>query len=323
MATPYGEDTVTAVSRHFILPKITDNVYNNNLLLFRLNSANKKLIRGGLQLEVPLMYAEMSGGGPYSGFDQLDATPSDTIKNAAFDWRQYHQMVTIDGLTMIRTDSELAIANTIELFFDQAQMQMAEWLGRGIWSDGTDPKAIDGLEMAVDDSSVAPVYGGLARASNDFWKSQVDNSTSTLSGNALQSMFGACSEGGRHPTLIVSRQEQYDRFWGLNISGQEFPTGPGLVNDQLAQMGFHNLLFNGVPWVVDSHVFDGPDTSNSSIVFLNEDYLYFAVASRADFHLEDFVVPHNQDVMTAKLLWAGNLMSSNVSRQGKMTNISA
>lgn len=318
-----GENVVTAISRHFILPKITDNVYGSNVLFFRLNAANKKLIRGGTHLEVPLMYDEMSGGGPYSGFDQLDTTPSDTVKNAAFPWRQYYQTVSVDGLTMLKTDSEMAIANFIELQFQQAEMQMAHWLGKGIWSDGTVPKAIDGLEAAIDDSTVAPTYGGLSRASNEFWKSQVDTSTTTLSLPALNAMMGACASGGQHTTLIVSRRGQYDRFWNLNVGNQDYPVGPGLVNDQLAQAGFDNMTFNGRPWVVDDNVFDGPDADDSAIVFLNERFIHFAVASRADFYLEDFVIPHNQDAMTAKLLWAGNVMFSNVARQGKMTAVNA
>ena len=50
MATPIGSDVVTSIARRYILPEITDNVYNTNLLLFRLNSSNKKIVRGGTQI---------------------------------------------------------------------------------------------------------------------------------------------------------------------------------------------------------------------------------------------------------------------------------
>jgi hypothetical protein len=95
------------------------------------------------------------------------------------------------------------------------------------------------------------------------------------------------------------------------------------MDEQLAQAGFTNQLFNGIPWVVDSHCFDGPNSSNSAIVMLNEDFLYWAVSPRADFYLEPFQSPVNQDAMVAKMLWAGNLINTNVSRHGKLTNISA
>lgn len=323
MATPIGADTVTSIARRYIMPDVVDNVYNSNPVFFRLNAANKRIVRGGTQIEVPLMYARFASGGAYQGFDLLNVAPSDPVKNGAWDWRQHYVNVTVDGLTLIKTDSPEAIANFIQLYFAQAEMEMAENLAVGIWSDGLTPKEIDGLEGAIDDGTVLTTYGGLARASNTFWNSQVDAVTAALTLASLQSMFGNASEGGRHPTLIASRQEQYNRFWNLNVVNQDFPSQPSGHDEQLAQAGFTNQLFNGVPWVVDSHVFDGPNASNSAIVFLNEDYLYWAVSPRADFYLEDFQTPVNQDAMVAKMLWAGNLVVTNVARQGKMTNVSA
>lgn len=324
MATPIGTNVVTSIARRFILPQIVDNIYNSNPVFFRLNAANKKIIRGGTQIEVPLMYARFSAGGPYSGYDILNTAPSDTVKNGAWDWRQHYTPVTVDGLTLIKTDSPEAIANFIELYFAQAEMEMAENLAVGLWSDGTtNPKEIDGLKGAVDDSTVLTTYAGLSRTTNTWWKSQVDAATATLSLSSLNAMFGNTSVGGRHPTLIASRIGQYNRFWNLNVVNQDFPSQPSGHDEQLAQAGFTNQLFNGVPWVVDDHVFDGPNASNSAIVFLNEDYIYWAVSPRADFYLEDFQTPTSQDAMVAKMLWAGNLVVTNVARQGKMTNLSA
>lgn len=324
MATPIGTNVVTSIARRFIMPEVVDNVYNSNAVLFRLMAANKRIIRGGTQIEVPLMYARFSNGGPYSGFDVLNTAPSDTVKNGAWDWRQHYVTVAVDGLTLIKTDSPEAIANFLELYFAQAEMEMAENLGVGIWSDGsTNTKEIDGMKGAIDDSTVLTTYAGLSRTTNTWWKSQVDSTTATLTLAALNSMFGNCTQGGRHPTLIASRQDQYNRFWALNVVNQDFPSEPAGHDVQLAQAGFTNQLFNGTPWIVDSHVFNGPNATNSAIVFLNEDYFYWAVSPRADFYLEDFQTPVTQDAMVAKMLWAGNLIVTNVARQGKMTNVSA
>ncbi len=323
MATPIGTNVVSSISRRYIMPEITDNIYGSNVIFFRLNKANKRMVRGGTQIEAPLMYSRFGNGGPYSGFDLINVQPNDTIKNAAWDWKQHAVSVAVDGLTMIKTDSPLAIANFIQMYFAQAEMEMAENLGVGLWSAGTDPKDIDGLGAAVDDGGSAATYGGITRSSNTWWKSTVDSTTSTLSLSALNSTFGSCTHGGRHPTLIVSRREQYNRFWNLNVINQEFTTMPSGYDEQLAQAGFTNQLFNGVPWVVDDHCFDGPNASNSSIVMLNEDFMYWAVSPRADFYLEEFQSPINQDAMVAKMLWAGNLVLTNVATQGKQTNISA
>jgi hypothetical protein len=323
MATPIGTNVVTAISRRYIMPEIVDNIYNSNPIFFRLNKMNKRIVRGGTQIEVPLMYARFSAGGAYRGFDELTITPSDTIKNGAWDWKQYHVPVAVDGLTLIKTDSPQAIANFLTQYFAQAQMEMAELLGAGIWTDGvTNTKEIDGFKGAIDDAGVLTTYGGISRSTNTWWSSQDDSTSATLTHPTLMSMFGNCTRGGRHTTLIVSRQEQYNRYWNLNIVDQSFPVTPAGADEQLASAGFTNQLFNGVPWIVDSHVFDGPNSSNSAIVFLNEDFINFAVTPRADFYLQKFQTPVNQDAMAANLLWAGNLIVTNCARQGKLTNIS-
>lgn len=324
MATPIGTNVVTSLARRFILPEIVDNIYASNPLFYRLNMANKKTIQGGTQIEVPMQYRRFTAGGPYQGYDLLTVTPSDTVKNGAWDWKQHFVPVTVDGLTLIKVDSPESIANFISQYFDQAEEEMAENLGTGIWSNGvTNPKEIDGLEGAVDDTTVLSTYAGLARASNTWLNAQVDAATATLTLATLQTMFGRTSQGGRHPTLIASRQEQYNRLWALGQAAVHFDVGVGGHDEQLLSAGFTNLLFNNVPWVVDSHVPNGPNASNSGIYMLNEDYIFLAVSPRADFYLEDFQKPVNQDAMVAKLLWAGNLVVKNTQRQGKMTNVSA
>lgn len=324
MATPIGANTLTSISRHHIVPTIIDNVYNSNPMFFRIYKANKRMIQGGTQIEVPLMFKRFASGGPYQGYEQLDTTPSDTVKNGAWDWKQHYVTVAVDGLTLIKTDSPDSIANYLRFYFAQAEMEMAENLATGLWSNGVaNTKDIDGLRGAVDDGSVLTTYAGLLRSGNTFLNAQVDSATAVLTATALQSLFGNVAEGGRHPTIIASRQEQYNRYWAINQINQTFPSQPSGQDEQLASAGFTNQLFNGVPWVVDSHVFDGPNTTNSSIVMLNEDYIWLAVSPRADFYLTDFQEPVNQDAMVAKLLWAGNLIVPNTARQGKMTAVAA
>lgn len=323
MPTTIGTNTVTSIARRYILPTVTDTVYGDNVLFFRLNRARKRLVQGGTQIDVPWMYARMAAGGPYRGYEVLNMVPSDTVKNGSFDWKQQYVPIVVDGLTMIQVDNADSIVNYLDLQFQQAQMELADNLGTGIWSDGSNAKQIDGLEAAVDDGGVAASYGNITRSGNTWLNSTEDGSTATMDGDSLQEAFMAAASGGRHPTLIASRVEQYNRFWALAEANQEFPAQPGGHDEQLASAGFTNLLFNNVPWVVDSKVFDGPNASNSAVVFLNEDYLMYAVSSRADFYMEDFQTPVNQDAMVTKLLWAGNLLCLNPARQSKMTALTA
>lgn len=317
MATPFGTNELNSLSRTFIVPQVADNVYKSNLITFRLLQRNKKLLQGGLWIEVPLMYASFNGGF-YSGFDVLDISPSDTVKNAAFDWKQAFVPVTVDALTLIKANSPEAIVNFLTLQFEQAQMQLADILGNGVWSDVvSNNKSIDGLVGAIDDGTVAATYGGLARGSNPFWRSNVTAITPPLSLATMETMRLACTEGGRHPTIIACTSSVYGLYWALSTSGQAFPVQPGGVDEQLMQNGFTNAVFDQIPLAIDSKV------PANQMFFINENYLTLYVSPMADFEFKEFREPVNQDAMTALVLWAGNVCLSNCARQGKLTGITS
>jgi len=292
-------------------------VYRSNLMFFRLNARNKKVLQGGLQIEVPLVYARFVAGGFYQGFDLLDVSPSDTVKNAAFDWKQAYVPVSVDGLTLIRADSPEAIVNFLSFYFEQAQTELAEIMGAGIWSTALAANSVDSIPAAVDDGTLTGTYGGLSRTTNTWWKATRTSITPPLALTTMQTLFGTVTEGGRHPTIIVTSQAVYNLYWALSTGGQAFPVQPGGHDEQLAQNGFTNLIFNGVPVAVDSHV------PANEMYFLNEDYMYLYVNPRADFDMREFREPVNQDAMTSLILWAGDVCFSNLARQGKLVNVTS
>jgi hypothetical protein len=329
MPTAIGVDTLTSVTRQHIEPTITDNVYASNVLFYRWNKANKRIVQGGRHIEVPLLYKEITTGGAYSGFEVLDTSTSDTVKNAAFGWKQHYTSIAIDGLTLIQNDSPLAIASIVGMQSQQAVMQLAENLADGLFQDASadDPKDLDGLGGAVGNASVGDAtYGEITRSANTWWNSQIDSSTATLTISALQSTFGSATKGGQHPTIILSRQEQYNRYLALNQSStftQPTNRSPTGQDEVLAQAGFTNALFNNVPWVVDSHVDDGPNASNSKIYLLNENVFNLVVSPKADFIVEDWRQPVNQDGYVQFIFWAGNVVCQNAALQGALTALTA
>lgn len=333
MPTPIGVNTVTSIARQFIMPQITDQVYASNVLLWRLMNGSKRFVQGGTQIEAPQMYARFNNGGTYSGYDVLNTTPSDTVKNSVWDWKQYYVTWAVDGLTLVKTDSPESIANYLTLQSQQARMEMAENLAVGLFGDGTtDPLAIDGLAGLVGTGSSIgnQFYGGLDRTANTWWNSSVQgiSSTQTMSLTNLQAAFSEATRGGHHPTLIVSGQDQYNRYWALNASGTnpsvQYVRQPQGHDALLASAGFTNLLFNNVPWVVDSHVTQNVVGSQfSRVYFLNENFLQWVVSPRADFYLRPFMEPVNQDAMVAAILFAGNLVCTNPDQQGGVFNYNA
>lgn len=324
--TAIGTDVVTALARRTIMPRIADNVYKSNPLFFRMYKGGKKIVQGGFQIEQPLMYQAMAAGGPYSGTDQLNITPSDTVLNAVYPWAQQFVPITIDGLTQIKMDQPIAIANFVKMQFRQAEMQMADNIGTGLWSDTVaNSKQILGLTGAIDNGTIASSYGGLNRTTYSWWNSQEDTSTTVTSLNKYNLLFQSCTFGGRHPTIILTTQSCWNYFYntvGVATAGtQIFPNAPTGSDEILLSAGYTNLLFNNVPLVSDSHI---PGGTNQGVVFMiNENYWDLFVSPRADFTLEDFQTPVDQDVMVAKILWAGNMACSNAQVNGKFIGLTS
>lgn len=324
MATPIGANDVTAIVNRYLIDTLVDVVYPSNPITYRLHKQKKVVVSGGTQIEVPLMFSRFAAGGWYQGYDALSMVPSNTVKNLAFDWKQAYVPVVVDNGTLMRTDSPDAIYNYISQKWMQAEIEMAEILGTALWSDGiVDPKSPDGLKAIVDNGSVAATYGGNLRSGFTALNSTIDSATSTLTLNSLIDLVNNASEGGRHPTVIVSRKEQWARYVKLNVALQQYFLGPSGADESMASAGFTTAVFSGIPWLVDSHVFDGPNASNSSIVALNEDYFQLVINKRADFRMEPFQKPVNQDVFASAIYWGGNLVCMAPGRQAKMTNISA
>lgn len=323
--TPIGADAVTAITNRFVAPEVVDGVYTSNILLARWYRGNKIMRQGGTQIEQPMIYRKGNNGGWYRGAERLTLAPQDNLKNFVFGWKQCQQTVTIDGLTLLVTDSPEAIANHIQLQMDQAKMDMMEDLAVGLFGgggnvSGGDIKAIDGLGAAVDDGTDAASYGGQLR-SGQPWTQAYVNTSSTLTAYLMRQVIGTATIGGNSPTIIVSRQEQYDRFWKILQDKQQFQTAGGGSAFQDVNAGFTNLFCEGIPWFVDSHVSDGANGSNSDILVLNERMFTLYVSPRGNLKIEDWQTPVDMDAITTKMLWAGNLVCKSPRTQAKLANI--
>jgi hypothetical protein len=68
------------------------------------------------------------------------------------------------------------------------------------------------------------------------------------------------------------------------------------VDEETANAGFTNILWEGMPVLVDSHV-----GSTNLFTLLNEDYVHLVVHKDENFRFEPFVKPVNQNVSSAKI----------------------
>lgn len=324
MATAIGTNTLTSLSRRLILPHVMDIVYGSNAKFVRLNKGRRKVLRGGYQIEAPVMYKKFTTGGSASlGFDVIPNTPQDTIFNAAWDWKQIAIGLSIDKLTLIEADSPEKVFDLLKTQWEQLEMHFGDIMGTQIHSDGTTADDIEGTELAIDDGGVNASYAGINRSTYTGWAANDDSTSATLSVAALRSLFLDCKHGASTVSFIESRVDQYARYLALGDSAQELPVGAMGHDEQLLSLGFTNAYFMNVPWVEDEHQFDGPDASNSAITMANERFEHLGVSPMAEFSATPFREAMDGKVYVSNVDWAGNYINTNPRTMGKLTAIAA
>lgn len=88
-------------------------------------------------------------------------------------------------------------------------------------------------------------------------------------------------------------------------------------DDRMADAGFENLRFKGIPWTWS------PQAPAGTLYALHSDALEFAVNTDTDFLVKPFVDSITADSRVSKILLACALMTGNRRKLGKMTGITA
>ena len=298
-------DEITSTTRRYFMPILVDNIFNSNPALHRAKKKWMSKISGGTKAVVPLAYATTSGAERQIG-GTLNVTANSQITSAEFDWKRYHAPVVIDGLDELKNSGDAQVINHVKAKVQLAEKSLSDILGTDLFADGTTSGSIVGFKAMVLDSGT---YGIIARASNSWWNAQVDSTTTTLTLPKMQALFGDCTVDSDRPTVIFTTQDLYDDAYGLIQPQQRFGDA------ETIKAGFTNILWNGIPIIVDSHVDSG------YMYMINENYVQLKVHKERDFKLTPFQKPVNEDATYAHIFWAGMLCGNNCRMQGVFSNL--
>src|SRR3990167_1374240 len=312
MALPaaFNTDLLATTIQNWITENgMADNIFKANALFFVLN-ANKKTKKGGNQIVQPLMYATVGAVGSYSGFDQFDITPSQTLTAAAFDWKQLYGSLSISG-------REEALNSGIPAFFDILEQRMAGLqmslqaeADAQMYADGTgnESKDITGLALGIDS---AGTYGGIARATHSWWGSQETAAGGVLTEALIRTVYNNCGLGrvGGSPDIGLMTQIIYNAYEDLLTPDKRYS------DSVMASAGFENLKYKNAKFMWD----EGATTQ--ILWLLNTNFWDLVVMEGRDFTPTGLKVPTNQDARVGQLLWMGNLVQSNCRKSGKLTGV--
>lgn len=319
MASPnsvFTEIVTTTFRNH--RSEITDNVSKHNALYRKMKSGGRtRKESGGYSIVTPLEYANNGTYQRYSGFDVLNVSQSDVFTAAEFNWRQIAINVVSSGYELRVNSGPERIANLAKSRITNAIHTFANNFSSDLYSDGTLPNQISGLQALVADAGTGTV-GGIDSSTWTFWQNTVQSAAAPLQGGGaivpssttmeslMLPLHMRLTRGADKPNLIVA-SDDYFQFYELGLVANK-----RYVNEKEADGGFMELSYKGIPVF-----FDGVSGMPAShMYFLNTNYLELVVHSDANLTPMEEAKPYNQDAVVVPMIWMGNLTVANRALQG-------
>jgi len=172
-------DSLSAITKDKFLPVLVDNIFNSNVLTFKLLKNAEKL-DGGTKIITPLEYGKNTNAeGFYSGYDVLSTTPSDPITSAEWNWKQAYATVTISGEEELKNAGDSQVLSLLKSKMKNAEKSLKDLFGDKLFANSS-PGANDitSLVGAVASDQNAGANTTIDRTGSSHWTSVggVDNS---------------------------------------------------------------------------------------------------------------------------------------------------
>jgi len=314
--TVFTELVSTTFRKH--AKEIKNNVSKNNALLGRI--MDKKQTRkedGGLTIAAPLDYANNGTYQRYSGYDVLNVGASDVISAAEYQWRQIAINVVASGLELRTNSGDSRIINLVKARMKNAIRTFKNNFSADLYSDGTLPNQINGIQALISDTGTGTV-GGIDSSAWAFWRNQVQSAGAPIQGGGaitpsattieslMLPLWLAQVRGDDQPDLIVADNNYFTFYEQSQTSLKRY------TSSDSASGGFVSLKYKKADVIFDG----GSGIPTNRMYFTNTDYIELVVHQDADLAIMDEMKPYNQDAAVVPILWMGNLVCSNRSLQG-------
>lgn len=319
MAVPNISEIVTTTIQSRS-KKLADNVMNNNALLFQLQKKNRvKPVSGGDVILQELYFQENSSFKRYSGYEQLDISPSEVISSASFNYKQAAVAVSISGLEEIQNAGKEQMIDLLESRIENAETTLSNNIATDCYSDGTanGSKQIGGLQHLIADSPATGTVGGIDRATYSFYRNISYDATTDGGGAAtasnivgyMNAVYTQLCRGKDKPDLIVAD----NNYWTFYLEHVQNIQRVG--SQDMADAGFPNLGYFDAPVVLDGGIGGGSPTNH--MYFINSKYIHWRPHRQRNFvPLSPDRFATNQDAMVRLIGWAGNMTLSGGKFQG-------
>jgi hypothetical protein len=297
----------------------------------------------GSSMKFPVKVSTNNTFQTFSGYDTFSTNTSDTRQNLEFAPSFCQITVSLPLTELSLNDTEDGVINLAALEMESSAQDMADSIGTQFYGTAIDTgNDFQGLNAIVDDGTIAPTYGGLARATFPTLDGTNTASGGTLSLAKMETLYNAVTSGTIKPTIGVTTKAIFSYYAQLLNPQERINKDASLQKGGYkGGTGFTGLDFKGFPIIADEKCTSG------NLYFINEDSNYGlcwyalpmaeseAVAyKKADIEGNDYssvkglgfswtnwIKPINQAALVGHLFLGGQLICADPKRNGKLTGI--
>lgn len=292
--------------------ELTDNIHKAIPLLAWLGMKKKITSEGGATIVRSVVYSSNSTAAFYSSDDVLDTTIQDNFTASQWQWRQAAASISITGRIELQNAGKAQVISYAKGYTDNALASLKETIDQKLYASAQAGSNITPLPAIVASSgSIGDING----TTNSWWQSVVQSSGSfALRGlSDLRTTWDSVSvnmpAGG--PDLIISDQTSYEAYEAVLVPTLRY------ADASMGDLGFSSLKYKDAVWTWD------PNATSGVIFLLNSKALELVQHSKRLFTLSPWVKPADQDLMVAQVFWAGELITNNRRKLGKLTSVTA
>ena len=305
---------------------LVDNIFSATPFWYWLRDKGKmKTEQGGRFLTEPIVF-DKSDNVKWTGKGgTMPMNDKQILTLAKYDWRYLAGSIVRFGVDDQQNRGKNEILSFMNAKLENLKLALITELeirlfgGSGATSAGTtteDYPAFDGLQTLVaDDPTASASVGGIPQDTNTWWRNQsVDMNTlsfATFGVSKMRTMLNNCMNNQKmdQPDILISDQSSYEFYEDVVLS--HFRT----QNLKLADAGFQNQVFKGIPWVWSP-------SCTQRIYFLNTRFINFVYDPMMFFDMTEWKpIPNQINDRTAQTITACALTTSRRKVMGVLKNV--
>lgn len=316
MAEPGLTEIVTTTLR-LRQKKLRDNITNNNAVIWSMNENGAVEEEGGGRTIIEEMwYAENGTFQRYDGGTVLNTSYNTTMTSAEFNWKQFACAVVLTGREMRMNAGAEAAIKLLKGRIDAAEYTLENNYNSDVLSDGTTANQIGGLKLLIAKTPTTGTVGGIDRATSGgtFYRNTTFDCVGT--GGATTS---AANIKDYYTTNIINTTRSNDTV-DMILAGKShyrflmsaLQAIQRLTDPKMAQAGFKNIEYEGVPVILGGGVsFGGEALVQDDLSYgLNTKFIKLRVHKDANMEPLPEVQSINQDAKVQLIVWMGNMTTS-------------